>query len=304
MDPLSDVLQAVRLNSQIYFKAEFLPPWGMDVPSGDNAAFHMVVEGQCWLWHEGLDTPLCLNAGDIAVFPLGAAHWIASSPSAPLIPGETVLKQSMTGRRSFGYAQHGEPSTIICGHFEIDSSGRHPLIASLPSSLIFSSSNSMGPVEVKSLLDVLIKETENPRVGSDVVAKKIAESIFVTLLREHVARQTETSGFLAGLTDREISVALTSIHAEPDRSWSIAKLASLSGLSRSTFAERFRSKLGITPMEYLRIWRLQKARQLLTETDLATSAVALQVGFLSPASFARAFRRQYSMSPADMRAVG
>ena len=64
------------------------------------------------------------------------------------------------------------------------------------------------------------------------------------------------------------------------KSLAIARLASCAAMSRSAFAQRFRSLVGQTPVSYLATWRMQKAAYL------------LEMGSLSIAQIAKAFRRR------------
>lgn len=50
MDILSDVLGLLKLQGTLYFRTEFSPPWGIEVPAFENVArFHLVHRGRCWL---------------------------------------------------------------------------------------------------------------------------------------------------------------------------------------------------------------------------------------------------------------
>ena len=66
MDILSDVLSKVKLSSVIYFKSNFSEPWGMDIPRGPFAQFHIITKGQCVL--KTKDASIQLFTGDIVVF--------------------------------------------------------------------------------------------------------------------------------------------------------------------------------------------------------------------------------------------
>ena len=81
------------------------------------------------------------------------------------------------------------------------------------------------------------------------------------------------------------------MHDGPDEPWTVERLASAVGLSRSGFAARFRATVGEPPLEYLGGWRMTKAAQLLRESDDSTRAVAARVGYQSDAAFNRAFKR-------------
>ena len=81
----------------------------------------------------------------------------------------------------------------------------------------------------------------------------------------------------------------------------LASIARAAGLSRSALAGRFKAVLGMTPMGYLTIWRMLKARDLLEASPLPIDAIGAQVGYESQAAFTRAFRRHFGHGPGAAR---
>ena len=64
---------------------------------------------------------------------------------------------------------------------------------------------------------------------------------------------------LAVVADPQLSAAIGALHAAPAHRWTLEKLTARAGMSRSVFAERFREKVGETPMVYLTRWRMTLA---------------------------------------------
>jgi AraC-like DNA-binding protein len=93
-----------------------------------------------------------------------------------------------------------------------------------------------------------------------------------------------------------ISLAITE-RASP----SLDDLVRISGVSRSSLAVQVKAALDCTPMEVLRLLRLDRAAQLLTRTDLAVHEVADLVGFDDAFHFSRLFRAEFGHSPRDFR---
>ncbi|MGH9160814.1 MAG: helix-turn-helix transcriptional regulator [Vicinamibacteraceae bacterium] len=91
------------------------------------------------------------------------------------------------------------------------------------------------------------------------------------------------------------------MHAAPARRWSLNTLARHVGLSRSTFAARFSSEVGISPLAYLERWRLDLASSLLRSERIGLEEVADRVGYASAPSFIRAFRRRFGATPGEYR---
>ena len=85
------------------------------------------------------------------------------------------------------------------------------------------------------------------------------------------------------------------------RTWTTDELAQAVGLSRSAFAERFTSLVGMPPMRYLTRWRLQLAAVRLRESPRSLGQIAYDVGYESEAAFSRAFKSTFGTTPGDWR---
>lgn len=298
MDVLSDILQLIRLRGTIYFQSDFAAPWGMRMDRGRLAVFHMVVRGSCWLWTADSPEPVPLGGGDLVVFTQGDAHWLSDQPQRQCVPGVQVIEGIANGRPLF---QEGNvATTLVCGHFEFDRDLHHPLLQSLPPMIHLRGAERHENAWLETAVSSIIRETEAPQPGTAVIVDRLAEILFIQVLRAYMA-EAQPDGYWAALNDREISQALTLLHAQPAASWTLESIARRIGMSRSAFASRFKQLVGETPMRYLTGWRMQKARELLRETNLSVTAVAYQVGYNSQAAFIRAFYREFRQNPGAMR---
>ena len=89
-------------------------------------------------------------------------------------------------------------------------------------------------------------------VQSPAILAKLGEVLFIEAVRRYlVSLSPDQSSWIAGLRDPVIGRTLALLHGEPDRRWTANELARAAGLSRSTFADRFTSVMGETPMRYL-----------------------------------------------------
>jgi AraC-like DNA-binding protein len=109
------------------------------------------------------------------------------------------------------------------------------------------------------------------------------------------------SGWIAGLRDRYVGRALSLLHEQPARPWTVQELAKKVGLSRSALSERFNALIGAPPMQYLTRWRTALAARQLRESQLSIARVATDVGYESEAAFNRAFKREFGLPPATWR---
>ena len=87
------------------------------------------------------------------------------------------------------------------------------------------------------------------------------------------------------------------------RSWSVEEMAEEVGMSASHFQHLFKEEIGITPKAYLQSLRLEKARELLADSNrfLLIKEIALQVGLLNASHFTSAFKAKFGVSPSKFR---
>ncbi len=191
---------------------------------------------------------------------------------------------------------------VVCGWFEYEREVPNPLVAALPD--IFRSQvgrRPSGPWMEQSIRYVL-GAAGSHQPGAEAVAAKVAESLFVEALRGYLeSLPPQQTGWLAGLRDPHVGRCLGLMHAQPSRAWSLEALAHEAETSRSVLAERFSALVGMPPMQYLKRWRLSLAARLLCNERSSIIRVAEAVGYESEASFSRAFKSQYQVSPGQWR---
>ena len=107
--------------------------------------------------------------------------------------------------------------------------------------------------------------------------------------------------YLAGYADEKLAKAIKSIHQSPEYPWSLIELSKVSGFSQSSFTNRFKNKLSMTPHAYMTQWRMQIARRHLKETNTSIIDIAEKVGYQSEAAFGRVFKKQFGISPVAYR---
>ena len=73
------------------------------------------------------------------------------------------------------------------------------------------------------------------------------------------------------------------------------------GINRSYLTSIFRQQMGISPQEYLMQYRMDKAREILLESDISIQEIALRVGYDNALTFSKIFKSYYGLSPAHYR---
>jgi signal transduction histidine kinase/ligand-binding sensor domain-containing protein/DNA-binding response OmpR family regulator len=103
---------------------------------------------------------------------------------------------------------------------------------------------------------------------------------------------------ITSLDEKFISKAIKCVEdniSDPD--FSVEDLSHHLGISRAHFYKKLMSLTGKSPLEFIRLIRLQQAAQLLKKSQLTVAEVAYKVGFNNPKYFARYFKEEYKVLP-------
>ncbi|SNS99265.1 transcriptional regulator, AraC family [Granulicella rosea] len=305
MDPISDIFRTMHITAFGQHRLEATAPWGLIQakqanerlpPSGkrispsDVAHFAMLSRGNCWLSVEGISDPIPLTGGDCFLLDRDTSIVMRDSPrTRPRSTFEEVAA------RANGHVAHygggGTPTTIVCGSFSFDRASLRPITQLLPNFILIKSDQAR-TLALHSTVQALASEMAEQAPGSGVVATRLAEVLFIQILRAHIASEPERNkGWLRSVFDPQLGAALSAIHERVHAPWTVESLAEAAGMSRSAFAARFKELLGQTPLEYVTGWRMQKAIQLLEQRDKKLIDVARLVGYESDAAFSKAFKR-------------
>jgi AraC-like DNA-binding protein len=312
-DTLSDVLRAVRLTGAIFFAIDASAPWVVETPPSREIGphimpgvehvieYHLVTTGSCWGGVLG-ETAVQLEAGDVIVFPQGDAHVMSSAPGLRGGPDARSFDTRSRLPISISIRGGGENLTqIICGFLGCDARPFNPLLATLPRLIHIRGKNEPDSV-LRRLVELAVVESNAPSSGSSIVLSRLSELLFVEMIRRYVASlPPHTVGWFAGLRDDNIGRALQKLHERPAHPWSLEELAKEAGLSRSILAERFVHFVGMPPIQYLALWRIQLAASLLRTSKASLIEIAERVGYGSESALSRAFKRCVGTAPAHYR---
>jgi AraC-like DNA-binding protein len=310
MDPLSDVLRAVRLNGAFFYVVEAMEPWSASVaparelvprvlPGAEHLmAYHIVTAGSCWMGCDGEEQVL-LEAGDAIVFPHGDAHFASARQGQRVDPA----RYSAAPRRALDTirlgANSGRPVSLVCGFLGCDARPYNPLLSALPRSMHV---RGMAGGWLAEFPRQVVAEAWQTRAGGATMLTRMAELMFVEVVRRYTEELSpRQAGWLAGLRDPVVAPALAALHARPAHGWTLAELARAATTSRTVLSERFSQTVGLAPMQYLTEWRLQLAAEQLATGSRKVAAVGADVGYESEAAFSRAFKRTTGYAPAAWR---
>ena len=316
MDVLSDVLAAVRLTGAIFFDNTFHPPWvaetpeasifaGKVMPGSDHVfCFHTLLEGSCWAeLTDGTLESIRLNAGDIIAFPKDARHTLCSTRGMRAEPDLAIYYYPHDRELPYVLNQGSGTETchFVCGYLGCDTRPFNPFFDALPR-VLHARGTVSGQGWLAHLVRQAVSESEGRRAGGETVLAKLAELMFVEVIRQHVdSLPKESRGWLSGLKDTHVGHALHLIHGRPAADWTLEKLAREVGLSRSVFADRFTHYVSVSPMQYVGRWRMQLAARRLESPGVSIAQAGAEVGYESEAAFNRVFKKFVGVPPGAWR---
>lgn len=289
-DPLSQVIGLLRPRAVFSKAISGAGRWAVRYSEFGQPGFCAVIEGRCRLAVDGAD-PVQLEEGDFVLLPATPAFTMSSFE--PAAPRHVDPKATPAPTMEVRHGRPGGPPDVrlFGGYFIFDSPDAALLVSLLPAMV-----HIRGIQRLSLLVRLVGEEASQQNVGRDLVLARLVEVLLIEALRAIQGNDTPP-GLPCGLADARVAVALREMHADPERSWTVAELAGEAGMSRSAFFDRFTRKVGLRPMEYLFAWRMAVAKDLLRNEAIALDEVARRVGYGSASTFSAAFSRHVGKPP-------
>lgn len=297
MDPLSEVLSLLKLTMVQAGSFGIERHAAFEFHPHDGIKCYAVVSGSCWVCVEGVSEATELTQGDCVLLPRGRSFTLAADLSATGKP----FSPDVAGRLSeaMDHAESGGP-ILLGSHFLFAGNQSESLLRALPP--LIHVRKDTGRKLMRSSLEGMAEELANPQPGGSLVAQQLASVLLVQSLRQFLQEQMTTgAGWLHALADKQLQPAFLAIHGDPRHAWTLQKLASRAGMSRTVFAQRFRRRVGLTAMNYLMRWRMLVAGERLQSSNASIAEVALSVGYEAESAFGRAFKKVWLCSPKQHR---
>lgn len=298
MDVLGDVLTSMQVESALFAHLRFSAPRGVAFRTQQDARLIVVASGGGRLVAERFGEPVWIEKGDCLIIKADAAFTIVSQCGTQLAPCEKVLSE-ITGL-THEYGGGGDVTELISGRFRLTPTLPNPFSLLPEISLV----KLAAPHDqlLQTTLELFGLETKSDGMGAGVVVGHLINALFVQALRAWFAAEAgnTTVSWLTGLRDARLARALTALHADLAFPWTIAKLAREAGVSRSSFAAKFKTTLGETPLDYLTRWRIYRAKLLLKQ-GVSMLEVAERIGYKTDAALNRAFKRKVGIGPGAWR---
>ncbi|MGN7773805.1 AraC family transcriptional regulator [Phyllobacterium sp. 22552] len=304
-DLVSELLSGMRLRGVQYRRIQTGPEFGMRFLARPGYAyFHYLAVGNALL-RSADGTLHKLSAGSAVLAPQGEEHALLSDNGVSVLPIDSfaaaTLGDNVSGVDTCPSTSMIPSAILFYGCMEFDLGGMQGLGPLMPPFMLADAENDRYP-GLAPIFTSMKNEICSGRIGFAGILARLAEVMAAMIVRGWVECGCgNASGLVAALRDPRLARAILALHQQPGRDWSVEKLAAECNISRSVFAERFQSTIGIPPLRYAADLRMRLASQWLTRDKLAIDTVAHKLGYTSQAAFSRAFKRITGHSPGASR---
>jgi len=306
-DLINELLRGMRLRGVDYRRIQAGSIFGLGfAQKPGHAWFHFLAVGNAVLRMEDGST-YALSAGNAVFISHGVAHQLFSHQDVPVQDIDRLVGAPLGDAVSAvdtGTDASPVPSTILfsaCMEFELGSI--HGLGRLMPGLMLIDAGGQRYPGLVP-ILTAMEREVSAARVGFAGILARLADVVAAMVVRGWVECACgNATGLVAALRDHRLAGALLALHQHPGRDWTVAQLAERCNTSRSVFADRFQTTIGMAPLRYVTELRMRLASQWLTLERLPIEEVAQRLGYTSQAAFSRAFKRITGKTPGLSRKV-
>lgn len=295
MDPLSDILSLLKPSSYGFRGLDASGDWALAYAADEGIKCFAITAGACWLVMDDDAEHVRLAAGDFVLLPGGGGFRLCSALDVTPIDAFSFFPNVAAGE--IGVLNGGGGGCVgVGGYFAFEGMHSEMLLGMLPP--IVHIADQADKEGLRIAIERLMRELRAPRPGSALMGEHLTQALLIESLRLHLEEaSTRTTGWLFALADRPMNAVLAAMHADPSRKWTLESLARVAGMSRSSFAVRFKDSVGEPAMDYTTRWRMMLAANRLANEGMTISLVAPTVGYESESAFGAAFKRTFGYSP-------
>lgn len=295
MDPLSDLLVLLRPAATVSSGFEAGGHWAVDFGNQNGQIkCYAILTGACWLVIEGLEEPIRLQPGEAFVLPRGIPFRLAGDLDAAPEPAGAHFPPARNG--GVVVLGSGGEFALAGARFAVSGGPARLLLDLMPPVVHLAGGTERAAMRWS--LERMMEEMREDRPGARLMTEDLAHMMLMQALRAYLEQSGGVEqGWLAALADRQLQRAVGAIHADPARRWTLKALGAEANMSRTVFAERFRTVMGETPMQYLARWRMALACDRLEHTQASLGQIGNDLGYDSLSAFVTAFRRVVGLTP-------
>ncbi|GAB1232999.1 AraC family transcriptional regulator [Ferrigenium sp. UT4] len=291
---IDEFLRRLHLGSEVYYVGQLCDAWHMSTPGGSDATtFHVLCHGEAWIHLPGGTAATPMRPGDIAFFPHDAAHTFSAQPVIP--------QQPFDHSRPAPLDKQAPGAGLLCGHLKLPAHIRRLLLASFPEFMLIRPDDSPTGHPMRALIEMMIEEATLNDFGVTAILDRLSDALFLHVIRHALHRDPRLSPLLAALADDRLRLAVCAFIDAPAEIWTVDRMARLACQSRSAFSQHFAQVTAMAPMEFVTLWRMQRAARLLVAQNRNMPDIAQQCGYQSEAAFRKAFKRVIGITPGKSR---
>jgi AraC-like DNA-binding protein len=239
----------------------------------------------------------------------GFAVFEISGQKVELGPNDIVIIKPLQYHKFSVKSENGCEFIVLNFTFENKINGEHSQIP-MEDFLNFVSSKETGPYitlkvspknEIVVLLNRILKERESSEPGSEFLNYLLIMELFVLLSRALKMEWENSIKSKSPKLKELIGISINFIHNNFERDISLGDIAKFVFLSPSYFTRAFKEETGMSPINYLLKVRIERAKELLEDTGLKISDIALSVGFSNQQRFNEMFKKYAGLTPLQYR---
>jgi AraC family transcriptional regulator len=156
--------------------------------------------------------------------------------------------------------------------------------------------------QIEAIGMLLLSELQQENLGGRLYIDSLANVLAVHLLRQYAADKPRRKVYEGGLPERQVQQVLEYINTHLNQDIKLADLAALLDMSQFHFSHLFKQAIGTSPYQYLLQQRVERAKQLLKQTERSIMDIALESGFSSHSHLSKQFRQLTGITPTAYRA--
>ena len=320
-EPSVQALRSLRVTGVLASTVAIGPgSWATSIPHPDGCIIlYVLTRGRCVGGNLEPRQLVDLKEGDVLLLPRAGRCMLASSSDVAPVPLEQLLQQELGNidtveakwktlfASPFLHRLTKGGETVVgmtALRMFFDQAFPSAVLDGLPSLVHLQDFVPRNRTFVESMLTQITAQGEMGLSGQST-ATRLAEALLVRCLSEFLVTFSEDRpGFVRGLKDPHLARVIGAIQSEPGAQWTTPKMARSAGLSRSAFAERFRSTLDMTPAQFVTAVRMARAADLLQHGKTSIAQIAERTGYGSEAAFSRAFSKWSGSPPGALRRAG
>lgn len=295
MDPLSDIVSRLKISSKKVVTFDMKKNTKVQFPEYSGMKIYIALSGSFFIKLEGEACVYQIEQGDVLILSNGREFSIFDNARSP----STDIRKIHIIQDNASYFTNGGSDFSFLGCrfvFQINDTLR--FITSLPKPIVIKMQREENE-GIKYFLVRLTSEIKKPGPGGELITEHLLHIILTQALRVILASGElgRGEGWLYAMADKNIGLALTSIHNQPGKKWRLNDLSKLAGMSRTAFTTKFRKLAGYSVNEYIRVWRFNLAIERMMLYKEKISQIALDLGYESESAFSTAFKKSMGKSP-------